>query len=390
MSTFITLPAVAPFQTAREGNQPPRERIVGIITDWIADGILPPGFRLPPVREAAEHFHVEKGTIVRAYKLLIERRLVISVGRSTRAALIIPGQTNAGTLARTLLVLTSFRGVDVAATANGAGGWSAAILGGIFAAAHDAGWSVFLQHEEAPSASGPLPIAAIAVHPSPTTHEHLAHLCAAGVPVAVYGDVIDDPSCDRVACDHAAGARMLVEHLVARGRKRIRIQLPKQDFPWAKRRYDGWRSTLIAAGLPVAPVLHLAIPDLASRTLQDLDLRARIVAGHLAEHVTGSDAADAILAASDGDALVMGVAVRLFHLRVHADVAICGFDGYGAHAYESELGAPLPYATINKDNALIGRKLVELVLNRSRGETTVTPREILLQPRLEPQISTSM
>jgi DNA-binding transcriptional MocR family regulator len=69
--------------------QPRSYRIVGTgysaiaasVEQGIALGALPPGWRLPPVRQLAAELSVSTGTVAAAYRLLSEHRLVVGRGR---------------------------------------------------------------------------------------------------------------------------------------------------------------------------------------------------------------------------------------------------------------------------------------------------------------------
>lgn len=368
-----TLPPVDPATMVRAGSEPPRERIVRAVAGWIADRSLAPGTRLPPVRDAADHFHVDKGTMVRAYRLLVERGIVSSVGRNTRAALVVPGSAGQAALRRTLAVVTTIRSEDLVSRPDP--GRSLALAQGILTAAHEAGWSVLFQHSEALSGDGPLPTAIVVSSLMPGIDALLNRMTAARVPVAVYGDVIGRADVDQVVSDHADGVARLVAHLAAAGRRRIRIHLPRQDLPWMRARLEGYRRGMAAAGLVAEPPLLAMAQPMGVVPDEEMPARLRVIAGGLAEHLTGDNAADAILGVSDGEAMQIAGAVGLFHRRVHADVAICGYDDYWAYSTDhTRLALPPPLLTVNKRNDLIGRALVELVAARVAGTLPASPQ----------------
>ena len=379
----ITFPPVDPGEMRRAGGEAPRERIVRAIAGWIASRTLEPGARLPPVREAALQFHVDKGTMARAYRLLVERSIVQRSGRATRAILSVPGAAPAGRApSRTLAIVTSYRGEELG-SGPGAGGRSVAMLGGLLAAAHDGGWSVLFQHPEALAADGGAPPAAVIVTTAlPGADAMIDRMLAAGVPVAVYGDVIARSDVDRVVSDHAAGVAALVAHLVGEGRTRIAIQMPPSGLPWVQARLAGYRAGLAAAGLPESAPLDFTVPHVDPRDEQQVRARVLGIAGELVEAMTGPTPPDAILTASDGHALVIGAAVRRFHRRVHEDVAVCGYDNYWAASPELALGLPAPHLTVDKGNERIGRALVALVAERIAGTLPRAPQVRAVAPEL--------
>jgi DNA-binding LacI/PurR family transcriptional regulator len=58
---------------------------------------------------------------------------------------------------------------------------------------------------------------------------------------------------DLVATDHSTGSRLAVEHLIARGHRRIAIVPGPEHQPFARARIEGWHEALEAAGLPTDP-----------------------------------------------------------------------------------------------------------------------------------------
>lgn len=377
------LPAVDPALLARgEGHEAPRERLARLIAGWIADRTLPPGSRLPPVREAAAHCGVDKGTMVRVYRLLVERGDCLTTGRGTRSALVVPQRGGTAVhLPRTCAILTRYREEGLQEVA-GFGGFMIAQLRGILAAIHDAGWSALLVHTDGAIAPEVLPAAIIVTHPVPELDHLLDRWQTAGVPIIVYGDLVERAGCDQVVCDHAAGTRLLVEACAARGRRRIRLHLPSTDLPWQRGRLAGYRAGMEATGLPVAPPLAFFVPRSSGAGREEWDGRVRACAGHLAEALTGPDAPDAILGISDGEALAIGAAAQLFHKRVHADVAVCGFDGYWRRCGELAYGPPVPWLSIDKQNERGGRELVAVMLDRVRGVSPPEPQVCVVAPIL--------
>jgi DNA-binding transcriptional regulator YhcF (GntR family) len=60
---------------------PPYEQVRSQLAGRIADGALPPGTRLPPVRRLAEDLGLAANTVARAYRELEEAGLVETHGR---------------------------------------------------------------------------------------------------------------------------------------------------------------------------------------------------------------------------------------------------------------------------------------------------------------------
>ena len=148
-------------------------------------------------------------------------------------------------------------------------------------------------------------------------------------------------------------------------------------------RLAGYRAAMAAAGLPAEAPLQAQMQAVWSGTPSDHPGRIRALAGELVECLTGERPIAALLGVSDGEAMHLGAAIRLFHRRVHEDVAVCGFDNYWAYSDErTRLNLPAPLLTIDKDNGRIGRALVELATARALGSLPPGPQERVIAPHL--------
>ena len=167
-----------------------------------------------------------------------------------------------------------------------------------------------------------------------------------------------------IGCDNVAGGRSAAEHLVAQGRRRIAFLGDATDhYPEFHDRYLGYVAALEAAGLPIDPRLQvpaISTEEAGTRAAEDL--------------LDRGDPFDAIVAASD---LIALAAMRVFvnvGLRVPEDVAIVGFDDIPA----ASLANP-PLTTVVQDAGAAGRRLIDTLLARIRGEPT---QSVVLPTRL--------
>ena len=128
------------------------------------------------------------------------------------------------------------------------------------------------------------------------------------------------PTYSTITVDNRAGARLATEHLVALGRRRIAHLAGPSSWREARDRLDGWRETLVSAGLMPGPVVA---GDWTSASGE----------AAFAELLANDPALDAVFAANDQMAL--GV-LHLAHERgiaVPGQVAVVGFDGVPEGAY---------------------------------------------------------
>jgi DNA-binding LacI/PurR family transcriptional regulator len=83
-----------------------------------------------------------------------------------------------------------------------------------------------------------------------------ALLEAAGLPVVVAGHPVSPCPFPAVETEHAAGMRLVVEHLVELGHRSIGFVGGREDYEHVQARLATWRDTLGAAGVEPGPVVH--------------------------------------------------------------------------------------------------------------------------------------
>ena len=172
------------------------------------------------------------------------------------------------------------------------------------------------------------------------------------------------PKLAHVEIDDVRGGTLAVEHLLAKGHRRIAFvgdrPYPSFGFTSSERRRHGYRAALAAAGIE---------PDPALERLggHDRDV-ARIVAEAL---LRVPSPPTAIFAASDVQALGVLEAAQDAGLRVPGDVAVIGFD-------DIELAAVAGLTTVRQPLRQSGRRGAELLIAAIERKPHVT------RPELEP------
>ncbi len=201
-------------------------------------------------------------------------------------------------------------------------------------------------------------------------HDELPERIAArGLPVVLGGRATEDQAGPYVDADNALGARLAVEHLVGRGRRRIATIAGPTDMVVGRTRFEGYLSGLAAAGLDADETLvergdfSQGSGERAMRTL-------------LARHPD----LDAVFCAND---LMAAGALRVLRetgRTVPRDVSVVGFD-------DSPLAQSTdpPLTTVHQSPEEIGREMVDLLLETMRHpdeppgprllETSLTVRE---------------
>ncbi|MEU4395919.1 LacI family DNA-binding transcriptional regulator [Kribbella sp. NPDC023855] len=201
------------------------------------------------------------------------------------------------------------------------------------------------------------------------------------VPVVVAGNVPASAGVDTVRANSPKGMRLAVEHLLAKGRRRIAfVNGPVDTVPGAARA-KGFADAMKANKLkPVAAVEAVDFTFAAGREA-GRELLDTLAGGN--GGATGKSAApDAVIAAND--LLAVGIMHELAarDLAVPADVAVIGMD-------DSELAEQSfpPLTSVNLGSAERGRRAAELLLARIE-DSTRTPRRIVVQPTLSVRRST--
>lgn len=179
---------------------------------------------------------------------------------------------------------------------------------------------------------------------------HFTRAAAQGRRVVAWGSPHDD--LPTVRADNRDGARQAVEHLYARGRRRIAFAGPgwERHAAYAERR-EGYLAALAGHGLDPIEVSGASVGEREEQG-------AAAIAG-----LIGIDPrADALFAASDLVALGALRALREAGLNVPNDVAVVGFDGIqGVRHCDPAL------TTVAQDAPAAGRALVDALVRNIAG-----------------------
>ncbi|WP_176484521.1 LacI family DNA-binding transcriptional regulator [Sphingomonas spermidinifaciens] len=186
---------------------------------------------------------------------------------------------------------------------------------------------------------------------------HFTRAAAQGRRVVAWGSPHDE--LPTVRADNRDGARQAVEHLFARGRRRIAFVGPgwERHAAYAERR-EGYLAALAERGLE--PI------DLSGASVGEREEQG---AAAIAGLIDMLPRADALFAASDLVALGALRALRASGLRVPDDVAVVGFDGIqGVRHCDPAL------TTVAQNAPAAGRALVEALLRNIAGAPAASAR----------------
>ncbi|MBO2448829.1 LacI family DNA-binding transcriptional regulator [Actinomadura barringtoniae] len=185
---------------------------------------------------------------------------------------------------------------------------------------------------------------------------------AGGVPTVLGGRPPGVSAVSYVDVDNRLGAREAVDHLIARGRRRIATIAGPQDMGVGIDRLTGYRDALAAEGLPEL----VAYGDFseASGIAATKELLQR------------DPDLDAVFAADDPMALGALRVLRAKGRAVPGDVSVIGFDDSAA----APLAEP-PLTTVHQSAEEMGSEMARLLISRIRGEDLTDP-VVILRPHL--------
>ncbi len=365
----------------------PRDHAVQSLRGLIERSGLSLGDRLPAESKLAAQFAVSRMTVRRALDVL-EREGLVRRERNLGCVCAATPKAAGGLMARTVVLVTD----HVAATDSATfGGGSAAIVSGVMAVlarrefnflrvapADDDG--VWLNDLIACGAPGVM--VSFWSRPIAWQLQVLHRLAASGLPVVTWGESDEFAGYDRIASDHVSGTVQLVHAMADAGcRNILRLWTPPATAPWIQAHNTGYEKAIAERGLTALPAVYVeGLPERDRSTEANFRARVRYFAGYLAEHLQhGESRTDAIMVATDCEALAVMAALRLFG---RTDIRVTGYDNYWHEAYERQWETAAPFATVDKNNHGIGEAMAGLMADRIAGKLPTGPQKRLLEQQL--------
>ncbi|WP_159016766.1 LacI family DNA-binding transcriptional regulator [Cognatiluteimonas profundi] len=187
-----------------------------------------------------------------------------------------------------------------------------------------------------------------------------------------WGAVLPDQPGISIGCDNYQGGRLVAEHLIDGGRRRIAfLGDASSHYPEFLERYRGCNDALAATGGSIDPALQV-------------DAETSEEAGHAAacELLRRGAPFDAVFAASDLIAIGAMRALGEQGLRIPEDVAVVGFDDIPTARF-----ARPSLTTIAQDTTRAGQLLVETLMQLVRDEPatgTILPVSLVVRRSSDP------
>ncbi|MGW4226271.1 LacI family DNA-binding transcriptional regulator [Streptomyces bauhiniae] len=166
------------------------------------------------------------------------------------------------------------------------------------------------------------------------------------IPAVISGPRSSGETLTSVDSDNYGGGRSAVEHLLARGRRRIAHITGRPDVYGAQRRVDGYRDALRGAGLEVDELL-----------IEPGDFTEEGGRRAMSALLSRRPDLDAVFAASDVTAAGARHSLREAGRRIPSDVALVGYDD---SAIARHMDPPL--TSVRQPIEEMGRAMIDLLL----------------------------
>lgn len=370
-------------------NDTPRARALRNIRQWIHEGQLGAGDRLPTEESLCEQLGVARTTVRAALKELETEGLIQIKGRGR---IVTPPHAEATTMHQTVVVVTDPPG-ELARTRTQLG-WGHFIHYGVSESLGRAGLHVLtilptsLKPQDVKRLVADQPRGVIAFRHAvynSVGRELLDALLEAHLPTVVYGDEPGVAEFDTVASDHACGEYKVTRWMIENGCKRI-MRCWEAESPtrmgWVAHRDAGYERAMKEAGMAPLPHLGVCGAVTAAESRQDFETAKRLMTGYLIDRLSGPNAIDGLLAISDTQVFAAAAACRMLGKEPNRDVIIAGYDNYWPGSPERQWETCIPRATVDKQNVVLGRELVKLLTQRLNGELPDEPVHRLIEPEL--------
>lgn len=193
----------------------------------------------------------------------------------------------------------------------------------------------------------------------------IRYLSEIGFPFVAFGRTEGELDFPFVDVDGTQGMRLIAEHLIGLGHRRIACLAPPPDLLFAEHRLIGLRQALADHGLEL-PDDRIVLGDLTQKSGYQAAMR-------LLESPTPPTA---IAACNDLMALGAMSAIQERGLAVGRDVAVTGFDDIPM----AEHSHP-PLTTVHQPIYQIGKTVCEMLIRLLQGQE-LAPRQVILAPKL--------
>jgi LacI family transcriptional regulator len=211
----------------------------------------------------------------------------------------------------------------------------------------------------------------VVIIPSESPEEILEPLQQAHIPIVVLEH--DLPNIHCVAINDVQGGQLATEHLLSLGHRRIGMIRRKPSSAMSKLRYEAFRNSLQAAGVPFEPEL---VVECDAGQASGFAAMQHLLA--LAEPPTA--------VFTHNDVLAIGAISATYHagLTVPNDISIVGYDNTIQATYSNP-----PLTTVKIPIADMGRVAGKTILDLARNSNSFPPQITTLPVELIVRASTA-
>lgn len=225
--------------------------------------------------------------------------------------------------------------------------------------------------------------AVLMVNPQPLSKFLLRELRHPRKPVVVAQDLLaDEPEIPAVCSDDRRITELLTQHLISLGHRRIVFIAPVLTSGPMQTALEGWRSSLIAAG--VTDFENLLI----NTQVPPFEYSLRWIYRYLTDWLDHSPPEFTAVVGATTEATIAAMrALREHGRRIPENVSVTGSTGF--YEYGPYLDPPLTSVEGNPD--AYGQAVIDLLSEKRPSRETAhgATRKILIQPTLQPGMSTA-
>lgn len=187
------------------------------------------------------------------------------------------------------------------------------------------------------------------------------------MPLVVFGyGKAEDPDCLQVGPDDYGGMRMVTEHIIAHGHRRVAFIAAAPQWPTTQDRLQGYQDAMTAHGLKIdSALIRHGEYSIEFGYQQTLELFA-----------DPDRAPTAVLGASDLIAFGVIQALSELGLRVPEDVAVTGFDDIA----QAQWCQP-PLTTVRQpmrdEGYMLARRLLDIIAGKEAAPSFLVPVQLI-------------
>jgi DNA-binding LacI/PurR family transcriptional regulator len=338
-------------------------------------GAPKPSLRQPSIKDIAKLAQVSHPTVSRALQNspLVNAKTAEKIRRIAREAGYRPSAVARG------LVMRRTRTIGLVVTSV-SDPFTGEVVTGIEQTASDHGYCVYLsdsnadpqREKKAVQAFAEQRVDGIIVTSSRVGALHLPLLTEMMVPVVLVNDQHPGSVAHSVLICNEEGTRMLTEHLIGLGHKRIAYIGDQSGYQSDTERISAYKAALEAAGIPLRKDLIAYGDGKPAAALEAMNALLSI-----------SKPPTAVCCYNDMTALGAMRAIRMHGLRIPEDISVVGFDDLFVASYTEP-----PLTTIHQPMRRMGQLAMESLVKLMAGEASVpqirVPAEMVVRESTAP------